>query len=811
MEFLEKQLDIYDSYNITYVSRNMYVSFNEAKNKVEKIMDYPSTEEKEKGFETVKDLNKNSCFVPTGEDYNLIVVDVDVVGKNPKTEKKFNQFVEQNDVNIDTFTMKTINNGYHYYYKPTKAQKATLKAIGFGKSLKNFLGDLDIDILYNNNYVFGATTAKDKEGNKYKYKVLNNEKVAKLPEALFNEIIKTHKGKGKQTKPKPDLEVVDLEESGELSEADKRLSLYLDACKKVSDRNDWLTIGNAIYNEGGSFMLFNNYSKQFPKEYDYNGCVKVWKSYRKGKYALSTISSLVKIIEKFEPGMIQAIENKDTIGILDKIFKENIINDDIISRLFFSLYQTGFIYSPENDSWYSMNKYGIYDVEGKDNMTIKSILKTEIKILLEREIRNRRLAMKEHIEKIKKDGDDDKITQEMKKLAGFEKLCSNVISYMGKSVNKKSILSELAILYKRHKIYEEFDKVNPYVIAFLNGVYDLKNKTFRNAYPNELVSITTGYEYNPKTSLTLHKNKLMDMLCEIFPVEEERTYVLNTMSLTLVGLNTLEEFYIWIGTGSNGKGVLSNILSKTLGGYYDSMDVEYLVKSSSSRSGADPVMARKKGIRGVVTTELEKEVKLREGKLKELTGRDEIQVRELYKSPFNFVPVFKIFIQTNKKPEIDGTDMGLKRRLRLINFPSKFVDIPKNDNEYKIDRSLKDVFNDTNYLLAFFDILLSHYNKIEETNFSFPFPERFQKETDLFFKDNDPVDAFITDCCELSKDATTLLKDVHTAYIAYCAECGFESMKNKSLKEALTQKGYKSKRITDGFAFQGMKLKKQVD
>jgi P4 family phage/plasmid primase-like protien len=801
MSFLKKQFDYYDKHGITYVSRNMNISYDEERNKIKKEFDTPTKAEIEKGFETYRDEKLNSCMVPTGEDYKLIVVDVDVCGKNKDTLTLFNKFVEENNINMDTFTMKTINNGFHYYFKPSKEQRLKLK--DFTKSIGKFLGSLDIDIFYNQSFVYGATICNIDE-KIYKYRCCNDIKIATLPDELFREILKRISGKSNKIKEVSQSNNEDETNNIE-HEEDKRLKLYLDALTKVNDRNDWLTIGNVIYNEGGSFSCFNNYSKQFEKYYDYDGIVKVWKSYKKGKYQFCNLASLKDIIAKYAPHMLHVIENKDTKALLDRIFEEQ-INDDVISRLFYSLYPSQFIYAPENDIWYSINKYGIYEVEGKDNITIKQLIKTDIKSLLEQEMRTRKNFYRLTIDEMKKNNDDDKVDEKIKQFAKFQKNCNSIISYIGKAINKKSIILELAIMYSRKKIYEEFDKINPYVFAFSNGVYDLKNKIFRNALPDELVSITTGYEYNTKRNKK-NTEKINLILSQIFPDDKERKYILNTLSLCLLGLNILEEFYIWIGTGSNGKGVLSSLLSKMLGGYYDSMDVEYLVKSNTQRTGADPVMARKKGVRGVITTELEKESKLREGKLKELTGRDEIQVRDLYKSSFNYIPVFKIFIQTNKKPEIDGTDLGLKRRLRLIHFPSKFVDNPKAPNEYKIDRSLKDDFQDYDMLLSFFDILLQHYNEIEQDKYYFEFPDRFKHETELFFKDNDPIDAFLNDCTEECKGTNSTLKEIHNAYINYCSDSGFETVKNKTFKETLVQKGYTTKRISEGFVLQNLKLK----
>ena len=174
----------------------------------------------------------------------------------------------------------------------------------------------------------------------------------------------------------------------------------------------------------------------------------------------------------------------------------------------------------------------------------------------------------------------------------------------------------------------------------------------------------------------------------------------------------MEEFYNWIGNGRNGKGLLRDLISNTLGEYFDNMEIEYLCKNKDGQhaNSADPVMARKKNSRIVVTTEPEGDVNLRCAKLKQISGRDPVQVRDLYKSPFNFIPKFKLIIQTNQEPIIDGSDGGIIGRLRFIKFPIKFVDDPKFENQKKIDRTIKPKIKENKYRLAFFQILLDHYN-----------------------------------------------------------------------------------------------------
>ena len=69
-----------------------------------------------------------------------------------------------------------------------------------------------------------------------------------------------------------------------------------------------------------------------------------------------------------------------------------------------------------------------------------------------------------------------------------------------------------------------------------------------------------------------------------------------------------------------------------------------------------------------------KGVKLNEGIMKELTGGDPIQGRELYCESETFMPQFKLVVCTNSLFDIESNDDGTWRRIRKCDFLSKFVD-----------------------------------------------------------------------------------------------------------------------------------------
>jgi len=82
-------------------------------------------------------------------------------------------------------------------------------------------------------------------------------------------------------------------------------------------------------------------------------------------------------------------------------------------------------------------------------------------------------------------------------------------------------------------------------------------------------------------------------------------------------------------------------------------------------------IARLRGARFVTTTEAEEGRRLSEPLIKKITGNDQMTARFLYGEYFSFTPNFKIFMATNHKPVIKGTDYGIWRRIKLIPFTTR--------------------------------------------------------------------------------------------------------------------------------------------
>jgi putative DNA primase/helicase len=149
--------------------------------------------------------------------------------------------------------------------------------------------------------------------------------------------------------------------------------------------------------------------------------------------------------------------------------------------------------------------------------------------------------------------------------------------------------------------------------------------------------------------------------------------------------------FILYGHGSNGKSVFLEIISELMGNYAMTMQAQtIMVKQNQSSANSD--IARLKGARLVTSSEPNEGVRLDEGLVKQLTGGDKVTARHLYGKEFEFEPEFKLWLATNHKPIIRGTDDGIWRRLNLIPFIVQIPDHKKDKNlKYKLQTEQQDI------------------------------------------------------------------------------------------------------------------------
>jgi P4 family phage/plasmid primase-like protien len=301
---------------------------------------------------------------------------------------------------------------------------------------------------------------------------------------------------------------------------------------------------------------------------------------------------------------------------------------------------------------------------------------------------------------------------------------------------------EGAKMYYDDERFVRFLNSKKHLVPFTNGVYDLLQKCFRVTTHEDYVNLTTGFDFNPD----VNNPEVWNFINQVLPNIRVRDYVLKKMSDCLNGDIPNTIFLMFIGDGANGKSQLLNLMKLTLGELAEKVEVTLLTRKRNNANEANTEKIKLMNKRFAFLSEPEDGEKINIGLLKELTGSEEIVARGLYQASVSFVMETKLFLACNELPEIKGEDTALWRRIRVVDFPSRFVDEPKEDNEYAIDRTLPArMREDVTWKQTFMNILVEYYHKTVGE------PEEVMMSTSNYRANNDIIMQFVESKCIIDK------------------------------------------------------------
>lgn len=241
------------------------------------------------------------------------------------------------------------------------------------------------------------------------------------------------------------------------------------------------------------------------------------------------------------------------------------------------------------------------------------------------------------------------------------------------------------------------------------------------------------------------------------PDKDMRLFLQRWFGLSMTAL-PIQKFLYCYGMGANGKSLLAGLMRRMMGDYATMVKIESLTgKNRKSGSDATPDLMRLIGARAAITNEPEEGERLQEQKVKEMTGGDEMLVRNLHSDFVAFTPYFKLTFTGNHKLEIRGTDDGIWRRPLLCPFD---VQIPEGERDEKLGDRLfeEEAPGILNWMIQ---------GLIDYLEGGLQEPAKVTEATEEYRKDSDPIGDFLATACEVDGGTDFLASRdlVHACYL----------------------------------------------
>ena len=325
-----------------------------------------------------------------------------------------------------------------------------------------------------------------------------------------------------------------------------------------------------------------------------------------------------------------------------------------------------------------------------------------------------------------------------------------------------------------------------------SGIINLKNGDVKAHNPEYYFTKITSVDCADAADCP----RWLAFLDDIFAGDKDLIrYIQKAVGYSLTGSTAEQCAFFLYGTGRNGKSTFIDVIRDVFGDYAANIQPETIMVKSSQSNAINSDIARLKGARLVTSVEPNEGVRLNEGLLKQLTGDDTVTARKLYSEEFEFKPEFKLWMATNHKPIIRGTDTGIWRRIHMIPFN---VQIP----EDKVDKNLTHKLKAE--MTAIFKWCIDGCLMWQREGLQMP--AAVLKSVREYRREMDVISAFIEDKCTL--EGTVQASMLYAAYASWADSNNEYCMSNTKFSTELAKRFEKVRGKNYNF-FNGISLFKE--
>jgi putative DNA primase/helicase len=325
-------------------------------------------------------------------------------------------------------------------------------------------------------------------------------------------------------------------------------------------------------------------------------------------------------------------------------------------------------------------------------------------------------------------------------------------------------------------LQDELDR-GEYFLNCANGTVDLRDGSLAPADREALITKLIDIDYGENA----RAERFERFLQEVFEGKAELIdYLQRAIGYSFTADLSEQCLHLLHGAGANGKSTLIDVLLKVSGDYGQTAGAQIVLTKFGTAIPTD--IAALCGSRFISINETGESRAMDEAVVKTLTSVEPISARFLHRNFFNFVPTHHLWLSSNHKPRISGTDHGIWRRIRLIPFTQVF---PLNLTLHE------ELESELPGILAW---VVAGASKWYREGLEIPL--EISRATKAYRSEQDVLDDFLKECCDEGPDCEILSKDLYELYKNWAKESGEDVWSKKLLGRRLADRGFVSGRTS---------------
>ena len=348
----------------------------------------------------------------------------------------------------------------------------------------------------------------------------------------------------------------------------------------------------------------------------------------------------------------------------------------------------------------------------------------------------------------------------------IEKAMVTLITFL-KDAQRKETLKQLNL------ICDTRQPASPELIAFSNGLYNIRDGSFKEFTPDVVITNKIPWPYNPAAYNELLDHTLDKIACnrpEIRALLEEMIGSTFYRSNTVAGGRS----FILTGEGANGKSTILVALKTLLG-------VQNIASLDLKELGDRFKTAELFGKLANIGDDIGDEFIANASVFKKLVTGDRVNVERKGQDPFEFNNYSKFLFSANNIPRIKDKTGAVQRRLVIVPFDAKFT---PNDADFR--PFIKDELCEQGSM-EYLALLGLQGLKRVLGNAQFTTSSRVQGQLDEYEENNNPIIGFINEVGVdgIENEATD---SVYRRYKEYCIANNFQALSKIEFSRQITKR-----------------------